>query len=153
MIGRLQDQVRLNVIGVVLGDHVVDGRRDQHVTFQCQQFTVGDLAAAVESRYTAGLLLVLLQPGDTQACGVVQTAVDAAHGDHAATAVMDQPGGPGADVPEALHHNLGPIGVQAQIDRNFLQQIGHAPAGGRLPAQRTAHLHRFSGDDGRSVAV
>ena len=71
MICRLQNQVRFDVMGVVLGDDVVDGRRDQYITVQCQKLTVGYWAAAVKSQYPAGLLLVLLQPGDVQAGGVV----------------------------------------------------------------------------------
>ena len=114
---------------------------------------VGYLSAAVESQYPAGLLLILLQPGDVQAGSVVQTAVDAAHGYDAATDVMDQPGGPGTDASEALHHNLGRVGVQAQIDGDFLQQIGLAAAGGRLAAERAARLNRLSCHDGRSVAM
>jgi adenine deaminase len=33
------------------------------------------------------------------------------------------------------------------------EQVGHAAAGCRLTAQGSAHLHRLSGHDGRSVAV
>ena len=68
----LADDLRLHLVGVVGGDHLLERARREHVAVEQQQLLVGDLLGALEAGERAGLLLVRDRRGDVDPVRVVQ---------------------------------------------------------------------------------
>src|SRR6202035_3896555 len=72
---------------------------------------------------------------------------------HLAAQFVEEAGGEGADVAEALDGGGGAGRVDSPFARHVLEHEDGAAAGGRLASLGAAELERLAGHHGRGVAV
>ena len=89
------------------------------------------------------------QRRDIEALLVVDAALPVGDGDDLGALVASSSARDRADVAEALHGDAGALQLEAEMLRRLARDDHHAAAGRLAPAERSAHLDRLAGDDGR----
>jgi hypothetical protein len=118
-VGALDDEAGADLVGVGAMDHAAERRGDQEVAGDGEDLLVGDRLALREARDGAVLRHVREQRRHVEAVGVVQAAVDVRDRHHLATQLVEEAGGEGADVAEALdggyHQGQGAPGTELRL--------------------------------------
>ena len=108
-VGRLADDLGLDVHAVVLVDGLLGGGRDEDVALHLHALahTVSEVLATGEAEDGAAVVhAVLVQGGDVEAVGVVDGAVVLDDGGHLGAGLLEEVGGVVADVAKALDDDL-----------------------------------------------
>src|SRR5690606_4469342 len=107
-VGALGDDPGVDAVGVVAGDHAIDGRGDEDVDVELEQVLVGDRVAALVAADAAAVLVgVALEVRNVDAVGVVHAAGVVCDGDDLHAAVIELLGRHAADLAEALDGGRG----------------------------------------------
>ena len=132
-VGRLGDDLGLDVRGVLGGDDVFKRRGNEDVALELEHFLVAEARGARQGHDRAVLLLVLDGLDGVEAARVDDAAPRVADGDDLRPLLVEEPGGDAASVAEALDGYGGAAQVHALHPAGFLGDE-QAPARRRLVA-------------------
>ena len=146
-IGELGQDLGLDPVGVLLGDLILQGRRDEHGHIEFQELFVGDVFGTGEALDRPGLALVFHQCAPVQALGAIDPSLGVGHGHHLeAQDLHGELMGELAGIPIALDGASCPGEVKAQYLGRLPDGIDPASGGGITSAGRSTERQRLSGD-------
>ena len=151
-VGQLQDDFRLDLLGVLGGDLVFQGGRDQQFAFAFQQFGVGDFTAGPEGRGAGnelGFGLVYHDLVRVHAVGIMDRRLGIRDSDDAEAVLVQQPGARVRGIAESLEDDPGFSRDHPQFLFEMAEDDVPAPSGGVVAAERAAEHDRLAGDHRR----
>src|SRR5450756_1853881 len=151
-IRQLDDDLRLDVLCVVLEDSVLESCRNIDVDVQCAQLLVGHVVEPFIPLHSAVLGLIGLQIIGVDTLGVVDATVDHRNGnDLCAIFLMKDPGSIEADIAKTLNGDSGALEAHAHLLCSEAQAIDTAKPSRCSPAKRPAEDERLARHESRRV--
>src|SRR5690606_684744 len=149
VVGPFDDDLGLDVRGVFLGYHPLEGSWDQQVAWKPEEVGPIDVIGVRIPLEVTLLVHPFADVRHVETIGVVDGARDVRHGHHPTAHLGRRHGRIPAHVPEPVDRHSGSRHVHAHVMCRLWQQEHEAPAGSFAPGNAAAESGWLAGDYGR----